>query len=121
MIKKEQELQEENHALNEAKAQLESISDMIEGLHSKSDKIREEALEAIHEDFLEVKTVLTYEILLCWGGPACRIVGNLDEYKQPETAKLEYQDWGTYWTEYPLKRQERETLLEYAQQFYFGE
>lgn len=61
-----------------------------------------------------------YMILLCTGGPAVRIIGDLNR-GQPETAKLQYQDWGTPWTEFMLKHDKYETLLAYAQQFYFGD
>ncbi len=63
-----------------------------------------------------------YKILLCTGGPAVQIIGDLDEYGQPDTAKLQYQDWFTPWeTLLPLKDEEHEMLLTYAQHFYFGE
>lgn len=62
-----------------------------------------------------------YSILLCTGGPAVRIVGDLDEHQQPDTAKIEYQDWFTAWTRYAnTTDEEDEALLTYAQQFYFG-
>jgi len=60
-----------------------------------------------------------FEILLTTGGPALRIRGELDEHKQPDRAYLEYQDWGTPWTQY--FDVEQETLLEYCWCFYFGE
>jgi hypothetical protein len=72
-----------------------------------------------------------YRILLTTGGPACRIIGELDQYGEPETARLEYQDWGTPWTQFSLfsvihndtlnelKRLES-ALLTYARQFYYG-
>jgi hypothetical protein len=63
-----------------------------------------------------------YRILLCTGGPAVQITGDLDEYGQPENAKLEYQDWFTPWTEYTDTTSEEDEYLEkYAQQFYFAE
>lgn len=63
-----------------------------------------------------------YKILLGTGGPASQIRGELDEYSQPETAKFEYQDWFKPWTPANnLSDEEEKTLLEYAQQFYFGE
>ena len=63
-----------------------------------------------------------YEILLCTGGPAVRIVGELDEHGQPDSAVLEHQDWGTPWTEAKgLTFFDSATLLRYAQFFYFGE
>jgi len=62
-----------------------------------------------------------YKILLCWGGPAVQIIGTLDESNQPDSARLQYQDWFTEWTDYPLTDAEEERLLKYAQQFYFDE
>jgi hypothetical protein len=60
-----------------------------------------------------------YKILLCTGGPAVQIVGTLDGGNQPDSARLQYQDWCTEWTNYPLTDAEEETLMKYAQQFYF--
>lgn len=62
-----------------------------------------------------------YEILLCTGGPAVRIVGDLGQWNKPENATLEYQDWFTPWDELvDISSQDREALLTYARQFYFG-
>ena len=61
-----------------------------------------------------------YMILLCTGGPATRIIGDLDEHGEPESAKLQYQDWFTAWTVYPLTDDEEDYLLDYARCFYFG-
>lgn len=122
---------------------------------------KDAALEAIQEHPLSVlvrsgwysmdgkemgtKEPVEYEILLCTGGPAVRIQGDLDNYGQPKDARLEYQDWGTPWTEYRYTYQYTsencpgrpcsnvcdhvgippsnhvDTLLTYAQQFYFGD
>jgi hypothetical protein len=107
----------------------------------------DEAQQRIHEDALSVQVrsdwhtpnepggtdPAQFEILLCTGGPAVRIVGDLDQYSQPERARIEHQDWGTPWTEYrphfdpdPATitgelNAYRETLLAYARQFWFGE
>jgi hypothetical protein len=62
-----------------------------------------------------------FNILLSTGGPALRIRGELDEHLQPCRAWLEYQDWGTPWTEYHSDGLEHDTLLTYCQQFYFGD
>jgi DNA repair exonuclease SbcCD ATPase subunit len=91
---------------------------------------QDEARERIQEDALSVEvrsdwTTLgkpleasEYCILLCTGGPAARIVGDLGR-GEPTSARLEYQDWGTPWTEFV--NCERDTLLSYARCFYFGE
>jgi hypothetical protein len=59
-------------------------------------------------------------ILLSTGGPALRIMGELDEHGQPSRAWLEYQDWGTPWTHHYVEGL-ADALLTFAQQFYFGE
>lgn len=60
-----------------------------------------------------------YKILLCWGGPAVQIIGTLDARNQPDTARLQYQDWFIEWIDLPLTVAEEETLVKYAQQFPF--
>lgn len=185
----------ENHAEQQAKAQLESIVEMVEALDEESarrtaateyakdlsrerctellnevsieayddepiDELREavienitdetitpedfefefdedEARETIQEDPLSIQvrsgwytpgdrqrddaSPEEFEILLCTGGPAVRIVGELDS-GQPDRPRLQYQDWGTPWTEYFIEdNAQREALLTYCQQFYFGE
>lgn len=93
----------------------------------------EEAEEYIHEDALSVDVRDSqwktpgeaeynneFQILLCSGGPAVRIMGELDEYQEPRRAWLEFQDWGIPWTEYHGENASQETLLTYARQFYFG-
>ena len=61
-----------------------------------------------------------FEILLCTGGPAVRIRGDLNLHNEPSRAGLEYQDWGTPWTEY-YEPGISDTLVEYSRQFYFGD
>lgn len=61
-----------------------------------------------------------YCILLGTGGPASRVIGELSEYGEAQTAGYEYQDWFQPWTAARLTVEEEETLLKWAQQFYFG-
>lgn len=58
-----------------------------------------------------------YEILLSTGGPATRIVGDL-ERGEPISARLEAQDWFVPWTEYVDA--DEDVLLAYARCFFFG-
>ena len=134
-----------DHAKEQAIAQLESIHDMMqaltdaEKLHDEKDSVEtlgdvEAAQQAIEEDPLSVEvrgdwyipgtqqpSDAEYSILLCTGGPAVRVYGQLDEHNQPRTAVIEYQDWGTPWTELRgMESQDRDVLLAYAQRFYFG-
>lgn len=94
---------------------------------------REAAEQAIQEDPLSVEVrsdwhapgedtePTHFSILLCTGGPAVRILGELGGYGTPACAWLEYQDWGTPWTERVNQPGDMDTLLTYAQQFYFAE
>lgn len=135
----------ENHAKDQARAQLESIIEMVDTLEKaqetegeveyEGDMLDEDGARArITEDALsvEVRTdwhapgaedskPTEYTILLCTGGPACRVIGNLSEYQEPESARIEYQDWFTPWIDYPLDSKEEEKVLAYCRQFYFGE
>lgn len=63
------------------------------------------------KEFLEPATPDEFCILLSTGGPATRIVGELDQ-GEPDRAWLEVQDWGTPWTQY--FDADREVLLSYA-------
>ena len=129
----------ENHALKQAKAQFVSIKEMVENYRlaqeSDDDNAQDKARQRIEEDALSVQVRSTwhrpgeeaetggeFEILLCTGGPACRIIGELDEYNQPESATIQHQDWGTPWTDHRLESSEEDNiLLDYCRVFYFGE
>lgn len=92
---------------------------------------RDEAREAIQNDALSVEVRSSwvssgeeleaeeFRIVLCTGGPHVEIVGELDQYKQPSRARMQYQDWGTPVTQF--FDIEQSTLLAYCQCFYFGE
>lgn len=94
---------------------------------------REDAEQHIHEDALSVEvrsdwhapgedgTPDQFRILLCTGGPAVQICGELDQYGEPCRAWLEYQDWGTPWTERVNHDGDQDALIAYASRFYFGQ
>ena len=125
---------EMNHAREQAQRQLESIQAMVNALATATtDEQREAAEQVIHEDPLEVlvrspwhavgdavQSDSEFLILLCTGGPAVRLIGTLSEHQEPETVQLEYQDWGTPWTEYIITDAEQSACLTYAQQFSFA-
>jgi hypothetical protein len=131
----------EENAATQAQAQLESIREMVKALREADESGDDAALEAaettIREDALDVqvrsgwyspggtddeKKPQEFTILLCTGGPAVRIIGELDQYGQPETARIEHQDWFTPWTNYHLHMAtDEEILLTYCRQFYFSE
>ena len=92
----------------------------------------EEARERIQEDALSVQMRSgwcsskedmepeEYTILLCTGGPACRIIGELDR-GQPCSARLQFQDWFEPCSDYFLDQEEENDVIRYARQFWFGE
>lgn len=96
---------------------------------------REDAKQRIQEDPLSIEvrsdwhtpgdkdasTPSEFCILLCTGGPACRIVGDLNQYAEPTRARIEHQDWFTPWRELIVNHADHEALLTYARCFYYGE
>lgn len=130
---------EENHALQQAKSQLEYVLGLVSDLRANKGAVfdaDDSVYDRIYQHPLEVSvrsgwyrpgspdnehTSSEYMILLCTGGPAVRIIGELDEHMSPITARIEYQDWGTPWTNYMLNSDETDAVLEYAGVFYFGE
>lgn len=138
-----QELKDEREALTDDE---ELVKDLAEWDTQNSEELkeliktagecesREDAEQRIQEDPLEIQVRAgwytpgekpekpsEFLILLCTGGPACRIVGELNEYGDPIRTRLEYQDWFTSWTEYITTGEDHKALLTYAQCFYFGE
>lgn len=135
--KKQAAPKEDRRDEEQAKAQLESIVKMVEALEDANEKddqqAQDEARETIESDPLSVQVrsgwyspgetpeAEEFSILLCTGGPAVRIIGELDEHNEPYKARLEYQDWGTPWTFYFIEKEsDKEALLTYCRQFYFG-
>ena len=137
-------------AKRQDQAQFDSIKDMIDILRTAETSTREnqdayhdvdEARERIQEDALSIEVrggwhapgaaredtgPVEYKILLCTGGPACQIVGDLSEHGEPETARLQVQDWFQSWTDMrplvgPDNYDSEPILLDYARCFYFGE
>jgi hypothetical protein len=123
---------ENNRAEQQAASQLDSIREMVAALNSPDEDTREDAMTSIQEDPLSVAVrsdwastpsefvAEEFQILLCTGGPAVRIIGELDR-GEPCTASLEYQDWFTSWEQLPITDDDERVLLDYSRCFYFGE
>lgn len=96
---------------------------VADGIH---DMVQEDPLEVqVREDWHEVEEdpeASEYMILISTGGPALRMVGRLEGF-EPESARLQHQDWGTPWTElfYVNQPEGDDALIWYASQFYWGE
>jgi len=86
------------------------------------DRIMEDPLEVqVRSDWTNPGEELTpseFMVLLCTGGPAVRIVGELGQYGEPCRAWMEYQDWCTPWTQY--FGADSKTLCRYASHFFGG-
>lgn len=110
--------------------------DLCKAFDIKPDELSEDGECTIHEDALSVEVRSgwhtpdaedgdapeEYRILLCTGGPAAQIIGRLSGYGEPETARLQHQDWFTPWTDWAGNcGAVEDTLLAYARCFYFGE
>jgi hypothetical protein len=100
------------------------------GNHETADAVREEINQEplsveVRSDWHTPGSVATpgeFCILLSTGGPALRIIGDLDEYGQPYgDPSIQWQDWGTPWTSLPTTREEANALGDYARCFYFEE
>jgi hypothetical protein len=112
---------------SEYSEELQELDEAANGNESEDD-----ARERIQEDALDVQvrsgwhsiggddTPSEFQILLCTGGPAVRIMGELNDFCEPSRAWIEAQDWGTPWF-HCSGIIDQETLLTYCRQFYFGE
>tara|TARA_B100000287_G_scaffold85292_1_gene77873 strand:+ start:378 stop:818 length:441 start_codon:yes stop_codon:yes gene_type:complete len=140
----------ENHALTNCMNQLESIKENYRNYkeaesnddYKAQDEIRESVLNSAlsvefrggwyssPESIADLKPE-EFKILLSWGGPACRVIGDLDQYNQPTDIEIQYQDWGTSWENLQLNphyaglnvniTDDIEALEWFCSCFYFGE
>ena len=121
-----------NHALDNCKGQLETIVElyMLRDLDDDERDIMQEAQDMAldvcwkSDDRQEVRTRLTPtvgRVLLSWGGPACQVICDLEDY--PTNPEIQYQDWGTPWTSHTLayKSIEYAALEWFVNLFYWGE
>lgn len=123
-----------DRAKEQAKRQLEGIVDLmlrIEEADSSSTDY-EDLEQKWDEDPLEVSVRCAswstphddlqpdeYRVLLCTGGPAVQITGDLDERGCPTNATLQYQDWFTPWEDYrDISMDEADKLLTYVSRFF---
>ena len=125
-----------NHALNNAIGHMES---MVEDFkkdqqlqesndYNQQDELRESVLNsALSVEFrsgwyssLDDELVPEeFKILLTWGGPALRIIGELANYG-PVNPKLQFQDWGTPWIDFKITEDQQNALNWFCNCFYFG-
>jgi hypothetical protein len=103
-------------------AELEAQAGDCESEESARERISEDPLSVeVRSDWTspgEPLEAAEFCILLCTGGPAVRIRGELNR-GEPVRAWLEHQDWGTPWTQY--FGADSEVLCRYSSFFFFGE
>ena len=97
-------------------------NDLIPSVEDAHDRITEDALSVeVRSGWYNPGSLDSgpeeFMILLCTGGPAVRIIGDLDR-GSPSRPRLECQDWFTPWTE--VFDVDRDVLQTYCEQFYFG-
>ena len=65
-----------------------------------------------------------FQILMSWGGPSCRIIGELDRgsvaWQSGCRPVMQHQDWFKPWTEISYDI-DTNALLWFCEQFYYGE
>lgn len=112
--------EEEGRAFKTAEGCYKGIASQLELIEkAKTDKKRDALLEEMDGFSYGLDVERIFHITLAGGGPACRITGELDENNEPYNVIIEYQDWGTPWTEY--RPASGEILEKFAQRFYFGD
>jgi len=128
------------HAIQNAKAWLETIVELEAALDAETFPVEANGqsfddLDSLKEHVMELPLSVEvrdgwhtlggssapeeYLVLLSTGGPALRIYGDLDQDNCPATAQLQWQDWGTLWTDLETTPEEAEAILAFAQEFYY--
>ena len=120
-----------DNSRHQAEVQLASIKEMLRAVENATDDEREAARTAIYDDPLAVDVrsgwvnvwttefePVEYRVLLCTGGPAVQLEGELDDRNQPYNVQLQHQDWFEPWQTVPLTAEDTETLLTYARHFF---
>lgn len=62
-----------------------------------------------------------FKIELSGGGPATRIIGELDEDGDVWSVQPQHQNWGTPWTDLILDKEQTTAVKWFASLFYYGE
>lgn len=131
---------EHDRAKQNAVSWMESIREMLTNLSLAENAGDSEAEEAVRNEIQESPLSVQvrggwyspgtprdeieaeeFEILLSTGGPALRVIGELGRYNQPEKCRLQWQDWGTPWTDAETSLEDDKALERFAGQFYLAE
>jgi len=113
-ICKKYKLYHELQSENELDA--EKIRDQLHELPS-SVQVRSGWTDLVSQKF----TPEEFKIELSGGGPATRIIGELDSYGEVWAVKAQHQNWGIPWTDLELSKEQARAVTWFARLFYFGE
>ena len=113
---------EKDHAKANAFGWSETIEDWYTRINDENyEEIEQEVQEAVlcvsirsGWESLTSEYELTpseFKIELSTGGPALRIVGNLNMNQQPKNPVMEHQDWGTPWIRYAMNEEALEWFV----------
>tara|TARA_R100001086_G_scaffold59395_1_gene27267 strand:- start:4 stop:378 length:375 start_codon:yes stop_codon:yes gene_type:complete len=110
-------IEQSNVTTNEDEEKLEEIRESV--LNSA---LSVEFRNGWYSDLYHLKGVtepIEFKILLSTGGPALRIIGEIEE-NFAVNPKLQYQDWGTPWTDLETTEDQQDALNWFCNCFYFG-
>ncbi len=77
------------------------FDDELRTLLDRADEGDDEARESIEYRAYGIERQVRYFVTLAGGGPAARLVVEVDEYGDVESAWFEYQNWFEPWTAAP--------------------
>jgi len=121
----EDALNDWNDAYEEELSELEAEAGECKDAEDARERIQEDALSVqVRSDWHDPggdSEATEFQILLCTGGPAVKIEGSLNQYGEPESAEIYFQDWFTPWEALMLNHEEQDIVLDYCRCFYFGE
>jgi hypothetical protein len=103
-------------------AELEAAAGDCESQEDAQQRISEDPLSVqVRSDWAnpgETMEAAEFQIVLCTGGPHVEIVGELDQYGEPDRVRILYRDWGTSGELYDF---DRRAVLAYCRQFHYAD
>lgn len=132
------ETEEKNHAVENGKGWLINIEELLERYDAAEEADDDDEMDKIRQEINESPLSLQvrsdwhspgeenvqpgeFELLLSTGGPALRLIGELDRCEPYGQMRLQWQDWGTPWTDCDTTTEQDEQLERFAGFFWYGE
>jgi hypothetical protein len=104
---------EQNTLEQEAQKYYDAVFDEeLKALLEQADNGDDDARESLEYRAYGIGRQVRYYVTLAGGGPAARLVVEIDEYGGIENAWFEYQDWFTPWVSAP--RQDKDLVERFA-------